>query len=141
MPEGIKFAHNLRFKIDIPIDPIDWYALIKYSSAYVGEKMHPIIVSLHNSVPCFSFDHYGILRFFFHLNKKSSKIFDILSNAGLKENRISILKKLNYTAPSPQLVFNKLMNFNKSICGKFAKRMLDAYDLMMKEILCVLENN
>lgn len=52
MPNGVKFQHNFDYQVNVPLSPIDWYALIKYSSGYVGSNMHPIIVSLHNAVPC-----------------------------------------------------------------------------------------
>lgn len=58
---GIKVVNMLKpvggqqFKgiedIQMPIDPMDWYCLIKYSHAYIGVLMHPIIVALHNAIP------------------------------------------------------------------------------------------
>jgi len=122
MPGGINFEHALAKTIDIPIDPIEWYSLIKFSSAYIGEKMHPIIVSLHNSVPFFSFDHYGILRFKLFLNQKASKIYHILEKADLSDYRVSILKRINYTPPIPEYVFEKIISFDKNKCSLFANR-------------------
>lgn len=53
MPTGIGFKHNFDFSITTPLPPLDWYALIKYAKGYIGENMHPIVVALHNAVPCF----------------------------------------------------------------------------------------
>lgn len=51
MPENDFSLSSTDVTISIPLNPIDWYALIKYSKGYIGERMHPIVVSLHNSVP------------------------------------------------------------------------------------------
>lgn len=42
---------NVDVNISLPISPIEWYNIIKYSVGYVGNNMHPIIVSIHNAVP------------------------------------------------------------------------------------------
>ncbi len=135
MPGGIKFRNKLIHKIDIPIDPLEWYGIIKYSSAYIGEKMHPVIVSLHNTVPFFSFDHYGILRFRFFLEQRSSKIYQILQKAGIQDNRISIRNKITYRTPSPLSVFKKIDFFDREHCSDFAGRMTGEYKLMMERLL------
>ncbi len=133
MPGGIGFKNDLKYNVDIPLDPLDWYSIIKYSSAYVGEKMHPIIVSLHNSVPFFSFDHYGILKFKIFLNQKASKIYQILEMADLLDYRHSIAKRFNYNAPVPEFVFEKIALFNKGKCILFADQMRVEYKTMMEE--------
>lgn len=43
MPEGILDC-GIDKSINLPLDPLVWYALICYSSGYIGERMHPIIV-------------------------------------------------------------------------------------------------
>ena len=110
-------------QIDLPLSPIDWYALIKYSSGYVGNNMHPIVVSLHNAVPFFSFDNYGkkvgIRR---TPTDISSKIRHILSLADLNVNRVSSI--------APPLIHTD--------CEKerqFASNYLDKYNEMMQNIL------
>ena len=45
----LPFSHGNSFgslphSISLPLSPIDWYALIKYSQGYVGNNMHPIVV-------------------------------------------------------------------------------------------------
>jgi hypothetical protein len=138
MPEGIKFDNNLSIRVDIPLDPIDWYSIIKFSSAYVGEKMHPIIVALHNSVPFFSFDHYGILKLKLFLNQKASKTFQLLETAGFNDLRISIAKRFHFKAPTPQYVLEKIISFNKENCALFSNQMRDEYKTMMNELLNAL---
>lgn len=46
----IRSAIKCPYEISLPLSPIDWYALIKYSSGYIGNNMHPIVVSLHNQI-------------------------------------------------------------------------------------------
>lgn len=141
MPGGIRFTSDLNIKINIPIDPLDWYCLIKYSSGYVGEKMHPVITALHNNVPFFSFDHYGILKFKLFLNNKTSKIHNILWRSGFKDYRVPIARKITYKAPEPGYVLNKLITFDKEKCTVFSDRMRLEYKEMMQSLLCNLGFN
>ena len=55
LPDG-QLQHPKVKKIQLPLSPLEWYALIKNSSGFIGRNMHPIVISLHNAVPCFSFD-------------------------------------------------------------------------------------
>ncbi len=88
IPMGIIFKYNMEYEIKSPLSPLDWYALIKYSSGYVGQNMHPIIVALHNAIPLYSFDNYGNKRFYKIIsNKNSSKIFQLLKIYSATENR------------------------------------------------------
>lgn len=137
-PQGMKFKHCLQHEIPSPLLPLDWYALIKYSQGYVGHNMHPIIVSLHNANPFFSFDNYGIKK----LNglwsdDYSSKIKHILSLAGLPENRISCLRR-SFVAPVPELVLERLMNGNKEKMMFFSMDYLKKYNIMMQEIVSAI---
>lgn len=85
----------------MPIDPMDWYCLIKYSHAYIGVLMHPIIVALHNAIPFFSFDQYGI-RMGLYKNYKSSKTYHILREANLLDYHWSMVKGDKF--PSPKML-------------------------------------
>lgn len=132
-PHGTLFKENVDVKIDIPLSPLDWYALIKYSSGYVGHNMHPIVIAIHNTVPFYSFDNYGISYFRVFVNKASSKIYHILSLAGFLDNRhcdVNLLKKV----PSAELVFERLISFDKRKCLNFAKSYYDKYLNMMEAI-------
>lgn len=137
---SLPFAHQLSFgqlehKIDMPLSPIDWFALIKYSRGYIGNNMHPIIVSIHNNVPFFSFDNYGICCFHnFITSDKSSKILHILRKAGLDDFRISVINR-HKIIPSPNKVFNMLNNFPLDKEKAFAAKWQNEYINMMQQII------
>ncbi|MDR2955366.1 MAG: polysaccharide pyruvyl transferase family protein [Prevotella sp.] len=138
-PEGLKdygFAH----KIPMPLMPMDWYYLIKYSDGYIGERMHPIIVSLHNAVPFFCFDEYGTIekripytnKFGKYL-RESSKIYHILSKIGLLDNIISIKKDMKKI--TSQEVVEKLLSIDKQQLMDFSKRQQESYEKGMNKLL------
>lgn len=128
MPQG-HFVSNLP-QIKLPVDSLDWFALIKYSSGYVGNNMHPVIVSMHNIVPFFSIDHHGKNIWKFHF-EKTSKVYDLLNMADMMEYRISSHRK---HILSPDYVLNKLLEFDKKKCMAFADKMYADYCEMMKTI-------
>lgn len=128
-------AGELENKIALPLNPIDWYALLKYSCGYIGNNMHPIVVCIHNTVPFFSFDNYGTK----HANglfcdSSTSKIRHILKVANLLDCRIASNSLFRRT-PSPEHVFNKLLTFDKAKCKNFAQGYLNKYNEMMTKIL------
>lgn len=128
-------AGELESEIALPLNPIDWYALLKYSCGYIGNNMHPIVVCIHNTVPFFSFDNYGTK----HANglfcdSSTSKIRHILKVANLLDCRIAS-KSLFRRTPSPEHVFNKLQTFDKAKCKNFAQGYLNKYNEMMTKIL------
>ena len=133
-PEGVRFKHNIEKEISIPLSPIDWYSLIKYASGYVGHNMHPIVVSLHNATPFFSFDNYGISKFRFFVNEKSSKIYDLLAIAGFLNNRTCDESLFN-RCPSVDEVLSTLFEFDSVHCKKFADEYYRKYLLMMDDIM------
>ncbi|MCI1683201.1 MAG: polysaccharide pyruvyl transferase family protein [Bacteroides sp.] len=139
MPFGFKFKHPFNYKINTPLSPIDWYALIKYSYAYIGSNMHPIVVSLHNSVPCFSIDHWGT-RNFFNRSKKdgSSKVAHILSVYGLQSNRREIEGKQCMVNASE--IVNAIYSFPKEYVTSISKKQYEAYSNMMQNILNSLKS-
>lgn len=128
-------AGELESEIALPLNPIDWYALLKYSCGYIGNNMHPIVVCIHNTVPFFSFDNYGTK----HANglfcdTSTSKIRHILKVANLLDCRIASNSLFRRT-PSPEHVFNKLQTFDKAKCKNFAQGYLNKYNEMMTKIL------
>jgi hypothetical protein len=133
MPGGVIFKNAPMKVISPPLCPLEWYALIKYSSGYVGENMHPVVVALHNSVPFYSFDFYGIINYKYFVNEKSSKIYHILEQAGFLENRVCTLYK-QYTVPSPQKVIQLIQNFDTEKCSRFSQRQVEKYNKMMKQL-------
>lgn len=132
-------AGKLEREIALPLNPIDWYALLKYSCGYIGNNMHPIVVCIHNTVPFFSFDNYGTK----HANglfcdSSTSKIRHILKVADLLDCRIASNSLFRRT-PSPEHVFNKLQTFDKAKCTTFAQDYLSKYNKMMTAILRHIE--
>ena len=128
-------AGELESEIALPLNPIDWYALLKYSCGYIGNNMHSIVVCIHNKVPFFSFDNYGTK----HANglfcdSSTSKIRHILKVANLLDCRIASNSLFRRT-PSPEHVFNKLQTFDKAKCKNFAQGYLNKYNEMMTKIL------
>lgn len=119
-------------RINLPIPPLDWYYLIKYSKAYVGELMHPILVALHNGVPLYSFDKYGF-RENGKVNYKSSKIFHILSTYELLDNYCNIIGRKEL--PFPEDVVNSVLCFDKYKCKEKTMGKYEEYETMMCNIL------
>ena len=129
MPQGSNIE-VYDIKISLPLNSLDWYKLIKYSNGYIGHNMHPIIVSIHNSVPFFSIDQHGknlVGRF-----DKSSKVYDLLSRTGLLEYRVSVrdYKKLN-----PSIIMNRLENFDKRKCKEISDNLLEKYNNLMSSLI------
>lgn len=122
------FNSPLKYNLEFPISPLEWYDAIKYSSGYIGELMHPILVSLHNSVPIYSFDTYGYNKFF-KLDVESSKIYQILKRFNLLDNYYN--KKLNKTIPTPNFIAERIFSFEKKKCTIEANKMWNEYNKMM----------
>lgn len=137
MPEGYT-DFGIKKTINLPLSPIDWYALIKYSKGYIGERMHPIVVSIHNSTPFFCFDEYGTFnKKLWGLKKeyikKSSKTYLIVERANLLNYLFSY--KENKTFPTPKLVIDKILNFPKLSCTNFANKYQQYYEDNMLRIV------
>lgn len=134
MPSGLKFQHNFDYEIKVPLSPINWYALIKYASGYVGSNMHPIIVSLHNCVPCFSIDHWGTKDFFNRtVRDGSSKVEHIMGLFGLKNNVRPIDNGIcNVDATE---IVKAIETFPCSHVFDIAKEKYNEYVTMMEEIM------
>lgn len=129
MPEG---CVNIKCdqKIDVPLNTVDWYYLIKYSSGYIGQRMHPMIVAFHNMVPFFIFDHYAYKKGRQQLH--SSKIFDLLARANMLDCYFNIKGRKEI---APELVIENLLNFNYNNVEIFLKEYSDLYHHMMNNIL------
>ncbi len=124
---------DVQFSVGNIISPLDWYSLIKYSKGYVGNNMHPIVTSIHNGVPFFSFDNYGIAKVKGHYtNGESSKVYHLLAMAGLLDYRVFI-KGQSYTPPTPEKVFESLLAFKLDKELDFAKNYYCNYLTMMEK--------
>lgn len=126
------FKSILKHNIHFPLDPLDWYNIISESSGYIGELMHPVLVSLHNSVPVYAFDKYGFKKNR-KFDEKSSKTYQIMKRFDLCHNYYNKLTLKDF--PTPTDVASAILSFNRDKCRHFADLMLDQYKEMMKEIL------
>lgn len=139
MPTGIEFKHNFDFSITAPLPPLDWYALIKYAKGYIGENMHPIVVALHNAVPCFCFDTYGMLKYARCVCvEESSKIYDIMSRFSLLDNRINAYSRF-WKCPSVDSVIDRLIYFDVLKCKQLSLKYYSKYEQMMNSILEIFQ--
>lgn len=138
MPTGMMFSHPFDHEIATPLSPIDWYALIRYSAGYIGTNMHPIVVSLHNGVPCYSIDHWGRRDFWGHTHEDgSSKVAHIMEVFGVANNRKAIVK--NVCSATADEMTDAILNFNKEHVRQRAKDYYMAYERMMTDILDKLQ--
>lgn len=142
MPE-LLFPTGLEKKIELPLDPLSWYSLIKYSKGYIGERMHPIVVCLHNAVPFYSFDEYGISekKYFFSrketYNPLSSKTYQIVTESGFNKNIFSY--KCGKKRPMSEYIINNIRYFDIKKCQIFAQKKEAEYNSGMIEIIKNLE--
>jgi hypothetical protein len=131
LPEKL-ISYGLTKSIALPVSPLEWYSLIINSSGYIGQNMHPIVVSLHNANPFFSFDYYGLDK----VNDEddsSSKISHILKVAGLSDYRVSSVgQKVKI---SPDFVLDKIQNFETKKSEEFRNLYLSRYKNMMEKII------
>lgn len=136
MPQG---GRNSSYDIDIelPLDPLEWYALIKYSNGYIGNNMHPLIVAVHNNVPFFSYNIHGrsLLRGRIQLIK-TSKEYDLLSRFGLHKN---IVPQPFIHFISPKRVIKDLNSFDIEACRRASAFLQKEYDIMMANIMETLK--
>ena len=136
--DSIGFGES-KHVINLPLSPIDWYALIKYSAGYIGNNMHPIVVSIHNQIPFFSFDNYGRKKMNgLVVDDSSSKILHIISMAGLNDNRISSIKR-GFSAPNPEYVIERIKSFDTDKAYNFASDYYGRYTAMMNKIISKIQ--
>ena len=141
MPEGLK-DFGIQTRIELPLNPIDWYALIKYSSGYIGERMHPIVVAIHNSVPFYVFDEYGtfhkdLLGRIKDFSKMSSKTYLILHEAKLEECYHSYFSGLGLEPVAK--VVEKVLCFDKNKCIGFSTHCKQKYEEAMLEAVSYIQ--
>lgn len=138
MPSGIRFRHGFSHEVSGPINAIEWYSLIKHARGYVGQNMHPVVVALHNSVPVYSFDHYGVTLLMKTVSlDSSSKIHHIMNAFGCLANRTSVAGRWR-RIPGPDQVLARLDSFDITGCEGVAQRFSARYAAMIDKIDAVL---
>lgn len=124
-------------KIGLPLNPIYWYALIKYAQAYIGNNMHPIVISLHNAVPCYSIDNWGTTNFWGkRIDDGSSKVQDILGRYELDANRSVITD--GHCDVTVDQIFEALDAYDKSKVAEISRCQYERYAEMMDKCLKTL---
>lgn len=127
--------YEMDFQLKLPISPLEWYALIKNSQGYVGNNMHPIVVSLHNAVPFFSFDNYGFaVGNSKRLDLRSSKIFDIVRRCGFEKNYQNIVRR-DRDFIQPEVVLKRLLCFDREKCNRMGRERFEKYETFMREMM------
>ena len=134
MQLGYLFKHPFDYEIPVPLVPTDWYGLIKYSSGYIGNNMHPIVVALHNAVPCYSLDYYGVRNVLGKPKKEaSSKIYHILKEFGVECNYRYVVK--GKCEVLPQDIISGILHFPIAHVKQISEKKSLEYNQMMTEIL------
>lgn len=128
----------LPYKIDLPLNPLEWYTIIKNADGYIGHNMHPIVTCIHNSVPFYSFDNYGHIYYRYFVNKKSSKIYDLLKFTGFLENSSNVQGQWPLSV-SPRAVIEHIDKFDIKQCNKVASIMTEKYYEMIDKIEIALK--
>lgn len=125
---------DIQYNVGEAISPLDWYALIIYSKGYIGNNMHPIVTSITNCIPFYSFDNYGIPKIQgVWTNGESSKIYHILKRADLLDYRIFTSGR-NYVAPPVEHVFDSIISFDVNKEFDFANKYYNQYSDMMQQV-------
>lgn len=128
------YSHNFSYTIPLPLSPLEWFALIKYASGYIGSNMHPIVSSLTNAVPCFSIDNWGATDFFGKkISSSSSKVYDILKQYGLQDNW-SQIEEGKCNAPVSYII-KKLKSFPIEQVKEISEKRYLIYNSMMQNII------
>ncbi len=137
MPEGSS-GLDFDFKVDMPLDALEWYRYIINSDGYIGERFHASVVSLYNNIPFVIFDTYAnrklqLLRFEF-----PSKIYDLCRRSGFLKNRITSHEIDRLT---PQKAFQLLETFDKQRCEEFTENEQNIFSGNLDILLDKLEGN
>ncbi len=101
-------------QVEKVLNPLEWYNLIRYSKGFIGQLMHPIVISIHNAVPFFCLDHYGTRRLHYsYVDKKTSKAYQIVKQVG-KTNQYRNIGGRFGRFPNVSLVMESILtNINK----------------------------
>ena len=96
--------------------------------------MHPVLVSLHNSIPVYVFDTYGF-KSKGTLDKATSKTYQIIKKYKLLDNYYNRL--IAKVPPLPQVVVRSIMTFDRERETMVSSAQLSEYNSAMQTILTV----
>lgn len=131
---GLLFKHPFDYEIPVPLSPIDWYSLIKYSCGYIGNNMHPVVCALHNAVPCYSIDFYGTTDFWGRAKKESSsKILHILKEFGIESNYSRVIRGV--CKISANSIYKAILSFPINKVSIISEQKYELYVSMMGNIM------
>lgn len=131
---AMAFNHPFAYETSVPLSPLDWFALIKYSAGYVGSNMHPIVSALSCGVPCFSIDNWGSTNFWGkRIENGSSKVQDVLSQYDIADWRKTIDNGI--CDITPQEIVNRLDSFPTEKVRDISTQRLDIYNQIMQKVL------
>lgn len=135
------YKHPFAYQLPLPMSPLDWYALIKYASAYIGSNMHPIVSALTNATPCFSIDNWGIVDFWGRKTKDavSSKVLDVLTQYGIPQYRTEI--SMGKCDKPVEEIVSLLEVFPISTVRKISAERTDCYIATMHSIVDSFKKN
>ena len=137
---AMAFNHPFAYESAVPLSPLDWFALIKYSCGYIGSNMHPIVSALACGVPCFSIDNWGSTNFWGKkINDGSSKVQDVLSQYDIADWRKSIDNGI--CGVSSQELVEKINSFPIDKVRSVSELRLNKYNQTMKKILSSFVKN
>ncbi len=129
------YKHPFAYQLPLPMSPLDWFALIKYASAYIGSNMHPIVSALTNATPCFSIDNWGTVDFWGRKTKEaaSSKVFDVLTQYGIPQYRTEINQGI--CDKSVEDIVHLLGSFPINSVKEISKQRTSMYNSLISHIL------
>lgn len=143
IPDGISGA-PFDYTIPYPIDPIQWFLIIKHARAFCGIRFHSVVSCISNAVPFFSIDTYsqsneliGRLKYNFHLYpiiqpfESHSKIRNLIKGSSLESFRLST----SINVYNPKKLANKILSMDIQRIKDFREEKITIFKENIKYIL------
>lgn len=122
-----------------PFSPFEWYYAIKYSNGYIGGLMHPIVTCLHNNVPFYSIDNYGVQNWIGTHKMTTSKTFHIVEKAGMLSNyfHCSAFRRV----PVPSQIAAAIKNYDFDRGREFSNAQSKNFEKALKSLIDIIQRN
>ncbi len=113
---------EVEFTVPQPLHPLRWYNIMLNASGYIGERFHPIAISLFHGNPVLAIDRYSHTKSFLkkHVSKHRSKTRDICRSAGITEHCVP--HDIFWSEWSPRTAVEMLVNVDRSKLMSFAQQ-------------------